>query len=495
MSASRQGAVIPDRAGAAKEELFFLAVRGLAEGESLTSATDRRFADLAAHLALADAAWSCRLIGWLAAREPLGSAAIVAAVEWVRAGLRAGLTASGGNRQLISGILRSADQPGELLGYWFRRYGHPVPKPIKRGVADAALVLYDERAVAVHDRPGGEVRFADVIKMTHPRPAAGVQSDLFHHLLASHGGSPHEVPVSLPRLHARAALHRLSREERRDILRRADASDILVQAAMTADMIPGWLGEPLDARAWRAVLPLMGYRDRLRALRDFDEAGLDDQTAGEVAAMLADADQVALAGVRPLEILAAGEATPARRWGRALERAAEAALAAVPVLPGRTLILLDHPAPMFTEATGNTAQTVAGRAATFARALALRAEQADLVQFGGTHARVPLQSGAGLRTVTERFREMADGDAAAAVRDCFDRHDRVVIVTGEPRGSARGQDDPVAALPAGVPSYIWDAAGAMRMPSLPGRYVFRGLTDAAFEVIPLIESARVSWPF
>lgn len=52
-----------------------------------------------------------------------------------------------------------------------------------------------------------------------------------------------------------------------------------------------------------------------------------------------------------------------------------------------------------------------------------------------------------------------------------------------------------AGVPAGVPSCIPDAAGAMRMPSLPGRYVFRGLTDAAFEVIPLIESARVSWPF
>lgn len=62
-------------------------------------------------------------------------------------------------------------------------------------------------------------------------------------------------------------------------------------------------------------------------------------------------------------------------------------------------------------------------------------------------------------------------------------------------GTAKEELFFLAALPAGVPSCIWDAAGAMRLPSPPGRYVFRGLTDAAFEAIPLIESARVSRPF
>ena len=127
MNASSQGAGVPADAGAAKEEILLLAARGVAEGGNFPVAGDQRFAELAAGLALADPAWSCRLIGWLAAHEALGSAAIVAAVEWVRAGLRAGLPASGGNRHLIRGVLRRPEQPGELLGYWFRRYGHAVP--------------------------------------------------------------------------------------------------------------------------------------------------------------------------------------------------------------------------------------------------------------------------------------------------------------------------------------------------------------------------------
>ncbi|WP_329091971.1 hypothetical protein OG979_00665 [Actinomadura citrea] len=353
-------------------------------------------------------------------------------------------------------------------------------------MADAVRVLYDESAVAAHERPGTPFGFADVLKIAHARPEAGAQSELFRHILASRGGPAHGSPVSLPRLHARAALYRLSRDERRDVMRRTDAADLLAQAAMTADMIPGWLGEPLDAPAWAAILPLMSYRDLLRALPDLEEAGVDDRTAEQIAATLADGERVARAGVRPLEILAADRTAPSRRWSRALERAIDAAGEAVPGPPGRTLVLVDRSASMFAPVNDDAAITAADQAAVFGAALALRARHADLVQFGAAHARVPFEPGDGLTVVTGRFREMGDGDAATAIRSCFDRHDRIVIVTSGSPGPVWDQEGPAGR----VPSYLWNVAGRGRPAEQVGRHVFRGLTDGAFDAISFLESAR-----
>jgi len=57
------------------------------------------------------------------------------------------------------------------------------------------------------------------------------------------------------------------------------------------------------------------------------------------------------------------------------------------------------------------------------------------------------------------------------------------------------------AAPADVPVYIWNVAGdpqsaAPGCASIQDRYVFVGLSDAAFDVIPLIEAGRRGlWPF
>jgi hypothetical protein len=63
----------------------------------------------------------------------------------VRTRLSAGLTTSGGNRKVISSVLLRADEPGELLGYWFRRYGRSVPNIPRRRAARAGPLLHLER--------------------------------------------------------------------------------------------------------------------------------------------------------------------------------------------------------------------------------------------------------------------------------------------------------------------------------------------------------------
>ena len=156
---------------------------------------------------------------------------------------------------------------------------------------------------------------------------------------------------------------------------------------------------------------------------------------------------------------------------------------------------------MFTQIARGSAATVAEQGAVFGACLALRSADTTLVQFGTGHSPLPFSPGQSLTELLGRFGEMGDGNAATAVRACFDRHDRIVIVTDEPHGSAWQGEHPAAAAPADVPVYIWNVAGTPQPAAsgravIPGRYVFVGLSDAAFDVIPLIEAGlRDFWPF
>lgn len=189
--------------------------------------------------------------------------------------------------------------------------------------------------------------------------------------------------------------------------------------------------------------------------------------------------------IMPLEVLAA----------EGPETALNAALANVPRISGRTLVLVDRSASMFTQVARGSAVTVADQAAVFGAALALRADRADLIQFGTAHRQVAFTAGEPLTSVTARFEAMGDGNAAQAVRARYDGHDRVVIITDEPNGSAWQGEHPTTAVPGGVPAYIWNVA-ATPQPAESEAFVFAGLTDSAWHAIPLIESARrAAWPF
>ena len=68
----------------------------------------------------------------------------------------------------------------------------------------------------------------------------------------------------------------------------------------------------------------------------------------------------------------------------------------------------------------------------------------------------------------------------------------------EPGGSAWQGPHPADAMPPQTPSYIWNVASTEPTSREQGdrRYVFSGLTDTAFDAIPLIEAAdRGEWPF
>src|SRR5690606_10014458 len=106
-------------------------------------------------------------------------------------------------------------------------------------------------------------------------------------------------------------------------------------------------------------------------------------------------------------------------------------LANVPVLDGRTLILVDRSGSMFDSVSQRSGLNRADSAAIFGTALAMRAASADLVEFGWSHRPVPFERGESLLKVLERFGNLGGTNTAAAVRAHYQDHDRVVVITDE----------------------------------------------------------------
>jgi hypothetical protein len=481
-----------------KSELFLLAVANMVSEKTFyesARARDSRYIQLIRQVTVADPAWTTQMLAWLRGEANMRSASLVGAAEAARALLKAGLP---GGRQLIASVLQRADEPGKMLAYCISTYGRAIPKPVKRGIADAVQRLYSEYALLKYDTASKGFRFADVIDLTHPHAKAPWQGDLYRHALDRRHGRDEQIPESLHMVR----LNRGLREGGNDPKRMLDPQ-VLRQAGLTWEDVLSLLGSKVDkAKLWTALIPSMGYMALLRNLRNFDEAGVSDQVAEQVAARLADPQQVATSRQFPFRFYAAFNAVGSLRWGHALEKAIKASLANVPALPGRTLVLVDQSPSMFPGAGWSTPQvhrdiSNADLAKLFGAAIALRAGDATLVGYGESSYRIPFGKSDALLKMMSRFVMVNGTDTFAAAHRHFDGHDRVVIVTDEQnqRGRFSSIDEVV---PRRVPVYVWNIGGYAVGSTASGayRHTFAGLNDHGFRMIPLLEAGlNGSWPW
>ncbi|WP_369183441.1 TROVE domain-containing protein [Streptomyces sp. Y1] len=486
-----------------KSELFLLAVANMVGQDTFHEqggARDDRYTALVRGLAVSDPEWTLALLRWLRGDGQLRTAALVGAAEFTRARLAAG--AHGYSRQAVDAVLQRPDEPGELLAYWTSRYGRSLPKPLKRGVADAVRRLYNARSLLKYDTAGKGYRFGDVIELTHPSPdpAKPWQGPLFQYALDRRHRPEEAVPPASDRvLTANRELLALPVDGRRPAVVAEGGAERLSAAGLTWEALAGWLQGPLDAAVWEAVIPSMGPMALVRNLRNFDRAGVSDAVAASVARRISDPDEVRRSRQFPFRYLAAYRHAPSLRWGHALETALAHSLANVPELPGRTLILVDRSGSMFDRPSAQTQLNRADSAAIFGTALKVRAAEADLVEFGTSSKVIEVGRGEAVLRVLERFSSLGGTNTAAAVRGHYRGHDRVVIVTDEQTGPGSYGSDPLAAVPAHVPVYTWNLAGYAAGHGSSGganRHTFGGLTDAAFRLIPLLEAgANAGWPW
>ncbi|MFJ2591403.1 TROVE domain-containing protein [Streptomyces erythrochromogenes] len=495
----------PGRLRDPRSELFLLAVANFVTQRTAYEsgqARDDRFAALVRTLAVEDPAWTAGLLGWLRGDANMRTASLVGAAEYVKARLDAGVTDGPSNRRVVDSVLRRADEPGELLAYWTATYGRAVPKPVKRGIADAVRRLYSGTSLLKYDTDSKAYRFGDVLNLVHasPDPDKPWQGELFRYALdRRHNPQSAQVPAGNRTLAAHRALMELPVSERRGVVVAPDGAERLAAAGMTWEALAGWLQGPLDAAAWEAVIPSMGAMALLRNLRNFDEAGVSDAVAAQVAAKISDPEVVARSRQFPFRYLAAYQHAPSLRWAYPLEQALGHSLANVPALPGRTLVLVDRSGSMWSRLSDRSLLNRADAAAVFGAALALRAGHADLVQFGTTSEVVPHTRGESVLKVLERFGDLGGTYTAEAVKKHYRDHDRVLIVTDEQAASYGYSGDPAQQVPSDVPVYTWNLAG-YRVGHAPSgsanRHTFGGLTDAAFRMVSLIEGGRdADWPW
>jgi hypothetical protein len=511
-----------------KSELFTLAVSNLVSEKGTFheggAERDARFNALVHQVALDDVVWFAKFLVFLRNVANMRSASIVAAVEGARALL---LAKRGGGRQLIETAVQRADEPGDALAYWVNTYGrtgHQVPKPIKRGLADAVVRLWNERSYAKWDGANSAYRFADVLQIIHPEPKAAWQEALFKHILAERYSDTEVVPDELlPVLRARRALLATPADSRRQV-----TAGQLSEAGMTWEAYSGWLGGEMDARAWETIIPSMGYMALLRNLRNFDKAGISRQVQREVEDKLTDPEQVARSRQFPLRFLSAYRATATAdvvtAWGPAIEQALNLSVQNIPTLQGRTLIMVDLSQSMYDGKLSDSSDlTWADAASVFGAALALRTKS-DLYTFGSASTEYPQairrirvpDRGSILplvRNMTEEvvhfpgyapIKGMGGTDTPLALRSALaldtggKPYDRIVILTDEQyqqygswRTAAHDVDTVLSAFP--NPVYTWNLAGYRVAQTRGGqrkRHTFAGLTDGAFRLIPLIEAGE-----
>ena len=498
----------------AKSDLFLLAVTNMVGEDTFYESADvrdERYRTLVHAVAVTDPEWMLRFVTWLRAEANMRSAAVVAACEAVRARLDAG--ASGHSRQLIAAACQRADEPGEVLAYWTGRYGRALPKPVKRGVADAVSRLYDEYSFAKYDSEAKAYRFGDVVDLVHPAAAAGKpwQGELFRHALDRRHNRDNPVPEALPKLAKRARLLALPVDERRGVLLAEGGAQRLAEAGVTWEALAGWLQGPMDRVAWEAAIPSMGLMALARNLRNFDEAGVADQVAWQVCSRFLDAGQVARSRMLPYRWLSAYKAAPSLRWGHALEGALGHAIAGIPELPGRTLVLVDTSGSMTGRVSARSTVTHLDIGALIGVALAGRAAgsgrggDVDLVGFAdGVFTHELAKGGSVLRGVeafAKRSGEVGHGTRMVeAVAASYAGHDRVVIV-GDMQTFPfyyrdRGAD---AFIPDSVPVFGINTSGYGPSALPPGkrnRFEIGGFSDKVFTMFGLLAAGDApGWPF
>lgn len=467
----------------AKTALFTLAITNfVSEDTFYESATkrDARFAALVRQVATEDPAWVQGFIPWLRNEANMRTASLVAAVEYVKAGAPNG-------RQVIASACSRADEPGEILAYTLGVYGRAVPMPIKRGVADAAVRLYNEKSFIKWDSSASSMRFGDVIELTHPKAKATWQSQLFRRAIEDRHNRAVVTPVN-------------GVDGYRNWIKAGAPIGQLPEAATWENVSAH---HKMDAASWEAIIPKMGYMALLRNLRNFEQAKVSTEVLVEVANKLSDPAEVEKSRQLPFRFWSAWKASGSMRFGQALEDALQHSVRNIPELPGRTLVAVDASGSMRQSMSAKSEITRVEAAALFGAATINRSAPGSRMIVYATDWREVTGMSSVLRT-TEAISQLngVNGHGTntwPSVSAAWNRSgpfDRVYIFTDM-------QDHPSSGdsfIPRHVPVYSWDLSGytSAHTDLTPGsgRYLLGGLSDKAFQLVRLIDQdLTTKWPW
>lgn len=542
-------------------ETFRLGVNLLAGDEETYyesgKSRDKRFIDLIEGLAVQDPTWIYNFLTWLRREGNVRTAAIMGAAHAVHARLNhspavtedellSSLGMTGINRSLVRDVLFRADEPGEFAAYYMSKFGS-LPKSAKRGLADAVNELYNEYSVMKYDTSSHDVRFADVLNLTHASPsnradmfdrmpawkleemseegvaaysakALANKKRLFSHIINRRYGND-ETLEGLPMIQANLELRKEAAKNPRVLL----DFERLKAAGMTWEDTLSLAGPKMTKKEiWEALIDadVLGIFALVRNLRNLEQAGISNAHRNKVIDKITNPKIVAKSRMFPFRFLSAFQNTNSLHFQAALEEALNHSVQNIPELTGRTLILVDTSGSMSAGVSNHSNMSRAGLAALFGAILANRnAGKVDLVMFADYSKSIDVPRGGSVLKIVEDINrkngQVGHGTRTAdAITSNFKKgvHNRVIIftdmqsfATGRSYGYSSyggyygGHQNLGDLVPPEVHMYSFDLAGYKNTDMDAGgnrRHQLGGPTDATFKWIALVERGyEARWPW
>ena len=490
-----------------KEELFLLCASFLNEDSFYETASDTRHRlDALADKVCEDTDWCLHLIEWLRGDGGLRTVAQLTAVSIVHASLNRKL--NGGNRQLIRTSIQRPDEGPAVLAAWIGAYGRNIPKPVKRGVADALTGLTENGWLKWAGKTSkGQVSITDAIRLTHPTARDPRQNRLFDLIVNEHtDGERSRLLEGLPVIAARERFNRMPVEEKINILTGKYAVETIKSARLTHETIFSQLGKldpEVASTIWMNLIPDMGYQALLMNVRRIlTTCGEDSPAARLVTERVSHPEQ---AGYEPLPIsfLSAYLNVP-ESVKPGLERAAKYSLRHVPTLAGRTLIMVDRSGSMSDRLSSHSSLSRYDAASMFACSLGLKNPNSVVIPFEDNPDTPIILEGEDPLAMLDRFGTAFGGTrVGTCTYEAYEKHgpfDRVIVITDEQTwgdipdwwGETVQLKD---AIPHEVPLYVWNLGGYEGALSLGdrSRVNLGGLSDASFRMFAFNESHRWPW--
>jgi hypothetical protein len=286
----------------------------------------------------------------------------------------------------IAEVIRRPDEMGELLSIHalLNKVGPDqlkkvLPAQMKKGIA-RAFARFDAYQLGKYDRDGA-VRLKDVMFLTHPKPADAEQKAIWEQLINGTLPSPDTWEVSLS-------------------------------------------GGADKCEAFTRLLKegKLGYLALLRNLRNMVDAGVDDGLIRD--AILA---RKGAGNVLPFRFTAAARACP--RMEAALDEALCERINEMPVLSGKTIVLVDVSYSMRARLSARSDLTRMDAAATLASVI-----HGDLrvITFSHKNVEVPARRGmAGVDAIINSQDHSGTRLAEAVALANKQKHDRLIVITDE----------------------------------------------------------------
>lgn len=280
----------------------------------------------------------------------------------------------------VERVIQRADELTELLSIYWRGGKRPLSKQMKLGLA-RAFRKFDAYALAKYDRANA-VRLRDVLFLTHAKPKDAEQAALWAKLAANELESPDTWEVALSAgADKRETFERLIREGQ------------------------------------------LGYLALLRNLRNMAEAGCDATLVKDAIVARKGAQRVL-----PFRYVAAARAAP--QFEPAIDQALSEAIAGLPVLTGKTAVLVDVSGSMDEKLSARSDLTRMDAAAALASII-----PGDVRVFTFSHQVVEVPPRRGMAGIDAVVKSQPHGGTylgqALAAINAQVPYDRLIVITDE----------------------------------------------------------------